>query len=126
VLEDGVVPSTVAPAGATVQGVDVSVNQGIIDWNTVKASGVEFAYARVSDGTLLDSEFQQNWQGMQAAGVARGAYQFFEPGGPQDTLLVVSFNDIDLLIAASGHAQNPKVELLHATFQHASGAWTGT
>jgi lysozyme len=66
--------------GATVQGVDVSVYQGRIDWAQVKAAGIGFAFARVSDGTgYPDTEFAANWPGMKAAGVVRGAYQFFRP-----------------------------------------------
>jgi MYXO-CTERM domain-containing protein len=71
----------VCPGPDTLPGIDVSVYQGNIDWNQVKASGIVFAIARVSDGTYLDTKFDQNWAGMKAAGVIRGAYQFFEPGG---------------------------------------------
>jgi lysozyme len=71
-------PVTVCAGGSTVQGVDVSVYQGSIDWTKVKASGRGFGIARVSDGTANpDSTFAANWSGMKAAGVVRGAYQFF-------------------------------------------------
>ena len=66
--------------GATVQGVDVSSSAGAVNWNSVAASGMSFAYARVSDGTtFVDPDFDQNYAGIAAAGMARGAYQFFEP-----------------------------------------------
>ncbi len=72
---------TVCAAGATIQGVDVSVYQGTVDWTKVKAAGIDFAFARVSDGTgTLDTTFAANWKGMKAAGIVRGVYQFFEPG----------------------------------------------
>jgi len=72
---------TVCPTGTIIQGVDVSVYQGTVDWAKVKAAGVDFAFARVSDGTgTLDTTFAANWKGMQAAGIVRGVYQFFEPG----------------------------------------------
>jgi lysozyme len=46
----------------------------------VKASGRKFAIARVSDGTtVIDPKFTANWQGMKAAGLVRGVYQFFRP-----------------------------------------------
>jgi lysozyme len=71
-------PVTVCAGGSIVQGVDVSVYQGSIDWAQVKASGRGFGIARVSDGTANpDSTFAGNWSGMKAAGVVRGAYQFF-------------------------------------------------
>jgi lysozyme len=70
----------VCPGPSVVQGIDVSVYQGNIDWPAVKGSGIEFAIARVSDGFFKDTKFDQNWPAMKAAGLIRGAYQFFEPG----------------------------------------------
>jgi lysozyme len=61
-----------------VQGADVSKWQGNFDW---KAANVTFGFARISDGTnYIDSYFDANWANMKAAGVLRGAYQFFRPG----------------------------------------------
>ena len=72
-------PRTCA-TGTTLRGIDVSYYQGVIDWNRVKNDGVEFAFVRVSDGaTFRDPKFEANWTGSQAAGVVRGAYQFFRP-----------------------------------------------
>ncbi len=62
------------------RGIDVSVYQGNVDWAQVKAAGIGFAFAKSSEGTgLTDPSFQQNWAGMQAAGLIRGAYHFFHP-----------------------------------------------
>ena len=73
---------TVCAASKVVKGVDVSVFQGSVSWSKVKAAGVDFAFARVSDGTAtVDSTFATNWKGMKANGIVRGVYQFFEPGG---------------------------------------------
>jgi lysozyme len=69
----------VCPGPSLVYGIDVSVYQGNINWAQVKTAK-DFAIARVSDGTYLDTKFDQNWSGMKAAGIIRGAYQFFEPG----------------------------------------------
>ena len=74
----------VCPDGTTLQGVDVTYYQGTIDWNQVEASGVTFAYARVSDGLNPDAAFSNNYAGIKAAGMIRGAYQMFRPG--QDPL----------------------------------------
>lgn len=61
-------------------GIDVSKWQGAVDWAAVKGDGVTFAFARVSDGTSnVDNTFADNWAGMKAAGLVRGAYQFFRP-----------------------------------------------
>ena len=70
----------VCPRGATVQGIDVSDYQGAIDWGAVARSGRAFAWAQVSDGFVRDGTFARNWSGMKAAGMIRGAYQYFETG----------------------------------------------
>jgi lysozyme len=68
----------ICPDGETVDGIDVSYWQGDIDWSAVAADGIEFAFIRVSDGLgYYDTEFQDNWEGAQANGIIRGAYQFF-------------------------------------------------
>jgi len=70
----------VCAKGATVKGIDVSYYQGTIDWAKVKAHGIGFGIARVSDGTgFIDPKFGANWSGMKAHGIVRGTYQFFRP-----------------------------------------------
>ncbi len=64
-----------------VNGIDVSHYQGSIDWGKVRASGVDFAFAKAAQGTgTSDSKFAANWVGMKAAGVLRGAYDFYNVG----------------------------------------------
>ncbi len=64
--------------GETVKGIDVSKWQGTIDWTKVPSSGSVFAFSRVSDGVSSnDSKFSRNWEGSKAAGLVRGAYQYF-------------------------------------------------
>lgn len=61
-------------------GIDVSHFQGTVDWATVRQAGVQFAFAKATDGlTWIDPQFAVNWPGMKAAGILRGAYHFFEP-----------------------------------------------
>ncbi len=73
-------------AGTTLRGIDVSAYEGAVLWSVVKNAGYVFAFARVSDGALLvDPTFGPNWSGMKAAGVVRGAYQYFRPN--RDPLL---------------------------------------
>jgi MYXO-CTERM domain-containing protein len=87
---------TVCADGETVDGIDVSKFQGNIDWPTVKDSGIEYAFIRVSDGlNFHDSKFAQNWEGAKSAGVLRGAYQFFRPN--QDPIA-----QADLLLSTMG------------------------
>lgn len=69
-----------AVAAVMTPGIDVSHWQGGINWTSVRNAGKRFAFARVSDGTgTIDSRFAANWPAMKAAGVVRGAYQFFRP-----------------------------------------------
>lgn len=71
---DGVLSSKV--------GIDVSTFQSTIDWNKVKAAGIDFALIRVGFrgyGTaklMLDVQFEKNIQGANAAGVDCGVYFF--------------------------------------------------
>lgn len=64
-------------------GVDVSIHQGWIDWEKVKADGYEFAIIRVGyrgygeKGLVcLDEKFDTNIQNAQAAGLDVGVYFF--------------------------------------------------
>jgi lysozyme len=58
-------------------GVDVSNHQGAIDWTSLTASGVAFAYIKATEGSSFrDKRFQQNWNDAKAAGMLRGAYHF--------------------------------------------------
>jgi len=85
--------TVVCPAGAEVEGVDVSYYDGSIDWSAVYGAGKRFAIIRVSDGTsFIDPQFAANWNGTRAAGVMRAPYQFFRAG--QDPVA-----QADLLVA---------------------------
>lgn len=64
-------------------GVDVSVFQGDIDWEQVKAAGYEFAILRIGyrgygeEGTLnADEKFEQNMENARRAGIDVGVYFF--------------------------------------------------
>lgn len=70
----------VCPDGETIEGIDVSVWQGgNINWDAVAGSGIKFAFARASYGTSKDTHFDTNWPKMKAAGLVRGAYQYWLP-----------------------------------------------
>lgn len=88
--------ATVCGKGPTVKGIDVSKYQGTINWASVKAAGVQYAFIRVADGAdYNDPMFATNWAGSRAAGVLHGAYQFFRPG--QDPIA-----QADLLLSKMG------------------------
>ena len=62
----------------SVRGIDVSAHQGVIDWDRLKAAGVDFAYIKASEGeTFNDPRFSRNWYSARQAGILRGAYHFF-------------------------------------------------
>ena len=70
-------------AGESVSGIDVSYHQGDIDWEQVKASGIEFVMMRVGyrgygeSGKLVeDTNFQANIRGASDAGLKIGVYFF--------------------------------------------------
>lgn len=63
-------------------GIDVSVHQGDIDWEKVKADGVDFAIIRLgyrgyeSGEICLDKNFEKNIEGATEAGIDVGVYFF--------------------------------------------------
>lgn len=74
-------------AGRYTHGVDVSWHQGAIDWRTLAADDVAFAYIKATEGAdHVDPRFAFNWREAATAGVYRGAYHFFtlcQPGARQ-------------------------------------------
>ena len=79
--EDGIalLSMDVLPDGATAQGIDVSEHQGRIDWDAVKASGIDFAILRVgfgapSFGGRVDYQFNRNISECERLGIPYGVY----------------------------------------------------
>lgn len=74
-------------ASRYIQGVDVSWHQGAIDWRTLAADDVAFAYIKATEGAdHVDPRFAFNWEHAGASGLYRGAYHFFtlcQPGARQ-------------------------------------------
>ena len=63
----------------SVKGIDVSKYQGNIDWNKVKADGVEFAVIRAGYGREISQKdpcFEENYEGAKAAGLRVGTYWY--------------------------------------------------
>lgn len=69
-------------AYTALRGIDVSEHQGEIDWQAVRADGVDFAIVRAgyrgySQGQLFeDAFFRANLEGARAAGLKLGVYFF--------------------------------------------------
>ena len=77
------IPNKPSEAKFPVRGIDVSHHQGEIDWRSVKASGIQFAYLKATEGAdFTDRKFADNWKNSGEAGVVRGAYHFFTFGTP--------------------------------------------
>lgn len=68
--------------GESITGIDVSHYQGVIDWQKVKESGVEFVMIRLGyrgysvGGIMEDPNFAANFQGAKDAGLDVGVYFF--------------------------------------------------
>lgn len=83
-------------------GIDISHHNGRIDWDKVKASGVSFAYIKVSEGTThLNRRFTHNYQQAKEARLKCGMYHFFSynKSGKEQALYFLenlTFEDGDL------------------------------
>ena len=67
-------------------GVGVSSYQGNVDWAVLAGQGVEFAFIKATEGSILqDRQFAANWAGAAEAGVRAGAYHFLSYDSPGDT-----------------------------------------
>ncbi|MFF2654163.1 GH25 family lysozyme [Streptomyces sp. NPDC058045] len=65
---------------ANPQGIDVSSWQGGINWSSVRAAGIEFAWMKATEGlTYKDPTFNANYVNAYNAKVVRGAYHFARP-----------------------------------------------
>lgn len=84
-------------------GIDVSHYQGRVSWGKAHAAGVDFAFAKATQGTgFVDSEVARNLAGMRAAGVLPGAYHFLTAGrgAAQCDHFVRTVGDADGLLVA--------------------------
>jgi lysozyme len=87
-----------------IPGIDVSHYQGVIDWTTlVASSGEQFVYTKATESvSTTDPYFHDNWAGIKAAGLLRGAYHFFH--ADQDALAQADYF-LKKLGSANGSAQ---------------------
>ena len=59
------------------KGVDVSFHNGDIDWQALKAAGIDFAICRTGYGkSSIDETFQRNVEDAHKAGLICGAYHY--------------------------------------------------
>ena len=75
----GALPSG-AQAVSYYNGVDVSKWQGTIDWSTVSASGIGFAFIKATEGVdYVDPTFVTNINSAHAAGIYASPYHYATP-----------------------------------------------
>ena len=82
----------VVPAG--VKGVDTSEYQGTVDFEALSGEGVEFVYAKATEGSAhVDGQFAATCVQAKGSSVALGAYHFFSfdsPGADQAASFIAS------------------------------------
>lgn len=79
--------AAVNASNAMAVGVDVSKYQGLIDWSSVAASGVSFAFIKVgSTYSGLDPYFDYNMKAAQACGIKTGVYLYSYATTPEEVI----------------------------------------
>lgn len=69
-----------------VRGVDVSTYQGLIDWETLAAQDISFAFIKATEGSsFTDLFFAYNYEQAQKTHLRIGAYHFFSFDSPGET-----------------------------------------
>jgi Lyzozyme M1 (1,4-beta-N-acetylmuramidase) len=64
------------------EGIDVSNNNGSVDFQALKNSGLSFVITKASEGTNIeDSTFKNNLAGAQSVGLGVGAYHYLDSPG---------------------------------------------
>lgn len=126
---DGTEDKTIKKSDKSSFGIDVSAYQGDIDWEKVKASGVEFAIIRAGyrgskTGVLVeDTHFRKNLQGAREAGIQVGVYFFTqavnEVEAVEEASMIVSLLenskiDYPIFIDTEGAGGNGRADLLDA------------
>lgn len=61
----------------SIKGIDVSNNNGKIDWLATSKTGIDFAICKITEGaTFFDEYFTENWVSLENYNIIRGAYHF--------------------------------------------------
>ena len=93
-----------SPARFPLQGIDLLMAPGPVEWGSVRAAGADFAYLVATQGHRREPSFEANWAALPEAGLRRGAVHLFslcEPAGTQaNAFNVVVPQSADALPAA--------------------------
>lgn len=83
------------------QGIDVSENNGFIDWQAIKNAGIEFAIVRLGYGRQhLDSRFYENVNGCIQNGIPFGIYYYSYALNEDDAQAEADY--VDYILETSG------------------------
>lgn len=76
VLLISILPVQTLQAASKIEGFDVSVKNGVIDWETVTLSDMDFVMLRTGEGQAPDedAQFEANYEGAAEAGLKIGVY----------------------------------------------------
>ncbi|WP_105019245.1 MULTISPECIES: glycoside hydrolase family 25 protein [Nonlabens] len=65
----------------SIQGIDVSHHQGVIEWDKVTypnpERSLQFVFIRATVGVEKDKRFKRNWEESQVLDINRGAYHYY-------------------------------------------------
>ncbi len=77
------------------KGIDVSHHNGTIDWDKVKADGIEFAILRCGYGRKsvrqIDKQFERNYHECKRVGIPVGVYHYSYAKNAEDARLEADF-----------------------------------
>lgn len=92
------------------KGIDVSHWDADIDWSEVANDGIQFAFAKATEGeTFQDSKFEQNFKSMKENNISANAYHVFRMTSTPEsqlnnivnTLRKADFNPVENKLAVS-------------------------
>jgi len=76
----------------SITGIDVSYWQGTIDWDAIKAEGVEFTFIRVGHGDRkLDTQYTRNIKEANRVGIPAGVYFYSTAQTVEEAILDAQF-----------------------------------
>jgi GH25 family lysozyme M1 (1,4-beta-N-acetylmuramidase) len=91
-----------------VQGVDVSVHQGVVNWTAMKNAGIQFAFAKATEGVdFIDTRYTLNMTNARAAGVYIGPYHYARPDSFENDPLDAAKEANDFVDAIQQYYQTP-------------------
>lgn len=106
-------------ATSRAKGIDVSNNNGAINWTKVAGAGYRFAFGKATEGTTFtDGTYSTNRNASESAGLAFGAYHFARPAGtsvPGATASGIAQADYFLSVADPQPGELPPVLDLEKT-----------